>query len=44
MGKNSVFWKWMVSYMVVMLVFLFVQQHHLLAGKADSGAESGNGE
>ena len=21
-----------------------VQQHHLLAGKADSGAESGNGE
>lgn len=22
MGKNSVFWKWMISYVAVMLVFL----------------------
>ncbi len=40
MGKNSVFWKWMVSW-VVMLEYFIVQQPHLLAGKADSGAESG---
>lgn len=33
MGKNSVFWKWMVSYMVVMLVFLLCNSITYWQGK-----------
>lgn len=33
MGKNSVFWKWMVSYMAVMLVFLLCNSITYWQGK-----------
>ena len=33
MGKNSVFWKWMVSYVAVMLVFLLCNSITYWQGK-----------
>ncbi len=33
MGKNSAFWKWMVSYVAVMLVFLLCNRITYWQGK-----------